>query len=64
MCLFQSCEKLHQSVLSVDIAGDIRNAAKQRSTHYTPEQILIDCYVSLFMFVECGGSFMFLVYPP
>ncbi|XP_060579038.1 nostrin-like isoform X2 [Ruditapes philippinarum] len=42
--LTQSCEKLHQSVLSVDIAGDIRNAAKQRSTHYTPEQILIDCY--------------------
>ncbi|XP_045168326.2 nostrin-like isoform X2 [Mercenaria mercenaria] len=42
--LTQSCEKLHQSVLSVDIAGDIRNAAKQRTTHYTPEQILIDCY--------------------
>lgn len=43
--LTQSCEKLHQSVLSVDIAGDIRTVAKQRgSTQYTPEQILIDCY--------------------
>lgn len=42
--LTQSCEKLHQSVLSVDIGADTRNAAKQRASHYTPEQILIDCY--------------------
>ena len=57
--MLQSCEKLHQSVLSVDVAGDIRNAAKQRTTNYTPEQILIDCYVS--MIISVGRLWLFFI---
>ena len=44
---FQCCDKLNQSVVLVDVSSDIRNIAKQRgSLANTPEQILIDCYVS------------------
>lgn len=44
---FQLCDKLNQTVVIVDVSSDIRNIAKQRgSNSYTPEQILVDCYVS------------------
>ncbi|XP_061167166.1 nostrin-like isoform X3 [Saccostrea echinata] len=40
-----SCDKLHESVISVDIQEDLKAVAKQRGTQGTPpEQILLDCY--------------------
>lgn len=40
-----SCDKLHESVISVDIQADLRSIAQQRGTQGTPpEQILLDCY--------------------
>lgn len=41
----QSCDRLHETVISVDLKGDLQNAVQQRGTgQVTSEQILIDCY--------------------
>ena len=46
--LFQSCDTLNRSVLAVDLTSDISSVAKQRgSGPNTPEQMLLDCYVSI-----------------
>ena len=52
--MFQSCDTLHRSVTAVDLSSDITSVAKQRgSGPNTPEQTLIDSYVSML------GSIMF-----
>ena len=44
---FQSCDTLNKSVSAVDLQSDISTVAKQRgSGPNTPEQMLIDSYVS------------------
>ena len=54
LCL-QCCDRLDGVVKRVDVGADIRDVAKQReATLYTPEQILIDCYVSA-GFLCCWG---------
>ena len=46
--MFQSCDTLHRSVTAVDLSSDITSVAKQRgSGPNTPEQTLIDSYVSM-----------------
>ncbi|KAL3831454.1 hypothetical protein ACJMK2_023203 [Sinanodonta woodiana] len=41
----QSCDKLHEAILSVDMNGDIKTVAQQRGTSSNVlEQFLIDCY--------------------
>ena len=44
---FQSCDTLNKAVSAVDLQSDISTVAKQRgSGPNTPEQMLIDSYVS------------------
>ncbi|XP_021368496.1 nostrin-like isoform X2 [Mizuhopecten yessoensis] len=43
--LTQSCDRLHEAVISVDLQSDLRTIVQQKgSTQTTPEQILLDCY--------------------
>ncbi|XP_048755732.2 nostrin-like isoform X8 [Ostrea edulis] len=50
-----SCDKLHESVISVDIQADLRAVAQQRGTQGTPpEQILLDCYAEDLQFTMNG----------
>ncbi|KAL5006934.1 hypothetical protein ScPMuIL_015740 [Solemya velum] len=43
--LTQSCDRLHEAVLSLDLHSDIQTIIKQKGTgQFQPEQILLDCY--------------------
>lgn len=48
MFCMQACAKLHEAVISVDLEVDLRTVIQQKGTGPNqPEQILIDCYVSI-----------------